>query len=412
MYHHRSLTRMLDRSKLFDSPALAALRHSKSMPQIGANSNDTEYTPSPAQQQQQQQVFPIEIFEWIIDFLHRDKNTLVACSMVCRNWFPTSRYHLYTLCPLIPLAWGENCPNITTAVVLDSDSMLYGTNDGVYLSRNGTLVKVLKLPAVSQIGVLKNHNLLLVLSGRRLCIESLSLAISSTPALLRQRLDLRQISSNANFFQVGEHAGKRVVCIVHEVRYSSLLKLMEIVEIPAGAGTYTLRLLHSFDLDDRAHSVHIGNETIGVGLPAGFRCVDPESLVSFPLPVAPALPVYGRQKCRAIFRVDERFLLCYDRCAFFTDKAGISFEATFAIRWVDNARQFALSPPHLLAFTRAGLHAWHIDTGICVQTVRGPGIRLLSAAPRIVIKMGDGRIVALRCPVVCRSREGVTVERR
>ncbi|KAJ6514954.1 CNH domain-containing protein [Mycena vitilis] len=392
---------MVDRNKFFDFPALAARKHSKYRP---ANSTGTEYTTPPAQQWQ---VLPTEIFERIVDFLHGEKNSLVACSMVCRDWFPTSRYHLYTLLPVIPISLGENCHKVNTAVALDGDSMLYGTNNGIYLSRNRTLVKVLKLPAVSQIDILESHNLLLVLSGRRLCIGPLYVRTSKAPASFPQRLDLRQFSSDTSFFQVGEHASKCVVCIVHAGRFSSHFKLMEVVKIPADVGTHTLRHLHSFYLPDRARSVHIWNKTIGASLRTGFQCVDPLSLVTFPVPVAPAQPVPDDKKCRAMFRVDERFLLCYDRCAFFMDKAGNSFEAAFTIRWEDTAKQFALAAPYLLAFTPAGLHAWRIDTGVCAQTVHGPNIRLLSAAPRIVVKMGDGRILALRCtePYVASVRE-------
>jgi hypothetical protein len=57
-----------------------------------------------------------------------------------------------------------------------------------------------------------------------------------------------------------------------------------------------------------------------------------------------------------MFRLDERFLLCYDRassvlssslrlptvagCAFFMNKAGASFEGEFAIRWQDQSTHF------------------------------------------------------------------------
>src|ERR1700733_3510546 len=34
-----------------------------------------------------------ELIDRIIDFLHDDKRTLAVCSLVCRNWVPTSRLH-------------------------------------------------------------------------------------------------------------------------------------------------------------------------------------------------------------------------------------------------------------------------------------------------------------------------------
>ncbi|KAJ7244402.1 hypothetical protein B0H12DRAFT_1220966 [Mycena haematopus] len=39
--------------------------------------------------------YPTELHDYIIDHLHNDKRTLLACSLVCRAWSPSSRYHLF-----------------------------------------------------------------------------------------------------------------------------------------------------------------------------------------------------------------------------------------------------------------------------------------------------------------------------
>ncbi|KAE9397746.1 hypothetical protein BT96DRAFT_822927, partial [Gymnopus androsaceus JB14] len=36
-----------------------------------------------------------ELFDAIIDFLHNDTEALFRCSLVCRSWVPTTRYHLF-----------------------------------------------------------------------------------------------------------------------------------------------------------------------------------------------------------------------------------------------------------------------------------------------------------------------------
>ncbi|KAJ6527266.1 CNH domain-containing protein [Mycena vulgaris] len=383
----------MDRTKLFDFASLAALKPPRSKPPTRASPLSAADFPEPpaAHSLMAGQTLPTELFERIIDFLHADKTALLTCSIVCRSWFPTSRYHLYALLPVIPVTLGEGCRKVNTAVALSTgDAILYGTNNGLYLSRDHTLLRVLKLPAVSQIDALEAQDLLLVLSGRRLLVGPLHLATGSpgTGALA-------VLASDASFFQVGDHGGKRIVCIARAGRFSSHFKLLEAVE---AHGVFTLRLFRSFYLPERAHSVHIWNKTIGAGLRTGFQCVDPLSLVTFPVPVATTPPLHDDappRKARAMFRVGERFLLCYDRCAFFMDKSGASSERAFALRWVDPATQFALHAPYLLAFTGAGMHAWRVDSGVCVQTVHGGGIRLLASVPRIVVKLGDGRVVAL-----------------
>lgn len=39
---------------------------------------------------------PPEIFDIIIDFLYDDKRTLSACSLVCSQWLPSTKYHLFS----------------------------------------------------------------------------------------------------------------------------------------------------------------------------------------------------------------------------------------------------------------------------------------------------------------------------
>ena len=38
---------------------------------------------------------PAELIDYIIDFLHNDKASLRACSLISRTWYPAACYHLY-----------------------------------------------------------------------------------------------------------------------------------------------------------------------------------------------------------------------------------------------------------------------------------------------------------------------------
>jgi hypothetical protein len=38
---------------------------------------------------------PQELVDWVIDYLHDDPDELYACSLVCRDWLPSSRYHKF-----------------------------------------------------------------------------------------------------------------------------------------------------------------------------------------------------------------------------------------------------------------------------------------------------------------------------
>lgn len=39
---------------------------------------------------------PIELSDYILDFLHEDRKALKKCSLICRSWYPSARYHLYS----------------------------------------------------------------------------------------------------------------------------------------------------------------------------------------------------------------------------------------------------------------------------------------------------------------------------
>lgn len=53
---------------------------------------------------------PPELSDHIIDFLHDDRRALKACSLTCRTWYPTSRYHLWRKVHLHSL---EGCQTFT-----------------------------------------------------------------------------------------------------------------------------------------------------------------------------------------------------------------------------------------------------------------------------------------------------------
>lgn len=38
---------------------------------------------------------PLDLIEWVIDYLHDDKHALYACSLVHPDWLPTARYHTF-----------------------------------------------------------------------------------------------------------------------------------------------------------------------------------------------------------------------------------------------------------------------------------------------------------------------------
>ena len=61
---------------------------------------------------------PPELIDRIIDYLHSDPRSLAACSLVCKLWEPTSRFHLFrridlSLEPSEDPAFAESDPELS-----------------------------------------------------------------------------------------------------------------------------------------------------------------------------------------------------------------------------------------------------------------------------------------------------------
>lgn len=54
--------------------------------------------------------FPQELIDIIIDFLHNDKPSLYACSLVCQNWLESSRVHVFSSVMVKDQREFDDCP--------------------------------------------------------------------------------------------------------------------------------------------------------------------------------------------------------------------------------------------------------------------------------------------------------------
>ena len=128
---------------------------------------------------------------------------------------------------------------------------MYGTADGVYLSDlwepQREPVKVLALPDVTQVDVLEDYQLLIVLSGSSF-FGFLSFPETELPNLAERQvitfpldaLDPRdpmaaikrakRIASHASFFKAGICLGRTLVCVVKTSALSSTIKALEPID--------------------------------------------------------------------------------------------------------------------------------------------------------------------------------------
>ncbi|KAG8777414.1 RHO1 GDP-GTP exchange protein 2 [Ceratobasidium sp. 428] len=86
-----------------------------------------------------------------------------------------------------------------------------------------------------------------------------------------------------------------------------------------------------------------------------------------------------RPKPSAVFRVDQKFLCCYDEFAFFLDKFGKRAREDWLVRWHGTPTSFAVQYPYLFAFEPEFTEIRHCTTGELVQLIPQPSLTRLQA---------------------------------
>ncbi|KAF9071584.1 CNH domain-containing protein [Rhodocollybia butyracea] len=274
----------------------------------------------------------------------------------------------------------------------------YGTDDGVYFSDlrevNRDPVKVLALLDVTQIDVLEDYQLLIVLSERQVITFPLEALNPIDPLAGLKRA--KRIASHTSFFKAGYCLGRMLVCVVKSSQLSSTFKTLEPIDqgtrgrakptfrkILQG-GNDTLKLFREFYIPVESSSIHYLKTKLCVGCSRGFEIVDLETLDTQGLldPNDESLEfVRKRDNLRpmAIYRIQNEFLLCYDEFAFYVNKTGRKSRKEFMVHWKGVPTGFALHEPYVLAFEPTFVEIRHIETGLMTQVIQGSNLRLLFA---------------------------------
>jgi len=291
-------------------------------------------------------------------------------------------------------------PNrVTCSVPFDfGRRIIYGTDDGVYLSdlreRARPPTKVLPLPLVTQVEVLEEYQILIVLAERQVHTFTLD-ALDPTDPLGSLKRG-RRISQHTSFFRAGTCLGRTLVCTVKSSSLSSTIKTLEPIEPSARRKqpkTFkaflqgpqdTLKIFKEFYIPTESSSIHFLRTKLCVGCTKGFEIVDLETLDTQGLldPADSSLDFVQRRenvKPMAIYRIDKDFLLCYDEFAFYVNKNGWRSRNNWIIHWEGFPTSFALHMPYILAFESKFVEVRHVDTGALHQVITGVNLRCLFA---------------------------------
>lgn len=116
--------------------------------------------------------------------------------------------------------------------------MVFGTDNGVYLvnllAKDKAPVKVISVASVTQVDVLEDHGILVVLADRAVQTFSID-ALDPQEAIIAAK-KARKISTNASFFKTGVCLNRTLVCIVKSGTVSSTIKTLEPIDHSGRAG--------------------------------------------------------------------------------------------------------------------------------------------------------------------------------
>ncbi|KAF2202340.1 CNH-domain-containing protein [Delitschia confertaspora ATCC 74209] len=298
---------------------------------------------------------------------------------------------------------------VTCCVPIDGGrKFVYGTESGVYVSdrkpKDASMKprRVLDCKSVTQIVVLEQHQIVLVLSEKTLYSYSVeALDPDDNQAIVKRPKKI----CHANFFKAGVCNGQQLVASVKTTSLSTTIKVYEpkdnmasrakksgLSKILAG-GQDQLKPYKEFYIPSESTSIHFLRSKLCVGCAKGFEIVSLDTLETQPLlDVADtSLDFVSRKQDKEgikpihIERLAAEFLLCYADVSFFVNRNGWRTRSDWKIEWEGIPQAFAFFHPYILAFEPSFIEIRHIETGALVHILTAKNIRMLDSSTREIL---------------------------
>ncbi|KAF1840083.1 Rho1 guanine nucleotide exchange factor 1 [Cucurbitaria berberidis CBS 394.84] len=295
---------------------------------------------------------------------------------------------------------------VTCAVPLDGGRKLaLGTDAGVYIverkpkDSSSRPKRVLDCKGVTQIDVLEQHQIVLVLADKTLYSYSLeALDVDEAQAIAKRP---RKIC-HANFFKAGICLGNQLVAAVKTSALSTTIKVYEPKESMANKakksgftrmlsqGQDQLKPYKEFYIPTESTSIHFLRSKLCVGCARGFEVVSLETLETQSLldQADTSLDfVVRRENIKAIHieRMASEFLLCYTDYSFFVNRNGWRARPDWKITWEGTPQAFAIFNPYILAFEPSFIEIRHMESGGLVHIITAKNIRWLHTSTREIL---------------------------
>ncbi|ODV90136.1 hypothetical protein CANCADRAFT_26059 [Tortispora caseinolytica NRRL Y-17796] len=316
---------------------------------------------------------------------------------------------------ILSASFFDSQERVNCAIPFDgSRKLLYGTDHGIFWSemrvKPGTIAqkptKILAMTNVSQIELLEEYGMMLVLADKTLYSFPLDAVLEATIGLsvhdmaaLSRRA--KKVVGHINFFRAGICLGQLFVCTVKSGSMTSTVRVWEPADhLNKGKKqpalkkllqnqSETLKLYKEFYIPADTMSISFLKSMLCMGCSKGFEIVSLETLETQSLldPADTSLDFVIRRetlKPLAIYRLNGDFLLNYTDFSFFVNRNGWRTRSDWIINWEGLPQAFSLCYPYILAFEPNFVEIRHAETGSLVQIIAGENIRFLHDKTRFL----------------------------
>ncbi|KAF2714456.1 Rho1 guanine nucleotide exchange factor 1 [Pleomassaria siparia CBS 279.74] len=295
---------------------------------------------------------------------------------------------------------------VTCAVPIDGGrKLVFGTEAGVFVvdrkpkDASQKPRRVLDCKSVSQVDVLEQHQIVLVLADKTLYSYSIeALDPDESQAIVKRP---RKIC-HANFFKAGICLGQQLVATVKTSALSTTIKVYEPKENMANksrksgfakmlsTGQDQLKPYKEFYIPTESSSIHFLRSKLCVGCARGFEVVSLETLETQSLldQADTSLDFVVRKeniKPIHIERLASEFLLSYTDYSFFVNRNGWRARPDWRITWEGNPQAFAIFHPYILAFEPSFVEIRHMESGGLIHILTAKNIRWLHTSTREIL---------------------------
>ncbi|CAO3590148.1 unnamed protein product [Absidia cylindrospora] len=311
------------------------------------------------------------------------------------------------------LSAGKVTASMSFVSASDKRMVVASTSQGLWMgSIDGSIPfqQVMVLANITQIDIMQENHLLLILADKTLTAYALELL---DPSTTKKGYAAQKVSQHVQFFSCGKTMGRSLLVTMKRKGMDSHFKTYEpycgdlrdpknskFLNNKAGflgKAQPWFRLYKPFYIGAEATNVQLLKARLAIVCERGFEIIDLDALHDIRnlpdtvndrdfdfLMVAPGGSGSGSSSVKplAMFKCREGFLLCYDAFFFLVDYKGSHYRKHYdKVEWVGNPQQVAFYYPYIVAFDSQMIEVRHVESGELIQVLAGNNMHCLCSVP-------------------------------